>query len=318
MKQNACICYITCLRDVNLLIRSLALLHNNWSYAKDYDTIVFHDDLTPMHISKINVELHRNLGYVPNIKWTKIQFNMPSHVSTDPSKYIVDLREFWMGYRHMCNFHSWEIYEKLKDYEYYLRLDSDSYILGPINIDLFDFMKQNDLSYGYMRDEDREVPRVAIDLWETTKKFMADNNVDRSIIDNHLVNGEWDLKLFYTNFEISRVDTFYNEKYKKYYDCLNQTGKIYYNRWGDAPIHWFGVRMFVPDNKVWSVSCVPYQHNNWVKNLRSIPILNNLPCTSQLLNKYIDGSNEAGRLGRFNYAWARYMKTGIDGVNWGD
>jgi hypothetical protein len=294
-------------------------LNLNWKYAKNYPILIYHDDLSAVNIFNINVQLHNNLGYIPNIKWIKIDFKTPSHISTDESKYKLKSNEIWFGYYHMCNFQAYGIYEtELSNYEYYLRLDSDSYILSPIDYDLFDYMKDNNLKYGYMRDEEIELDHVSIDLWKTTDQFMTDNNIDRSNISHHLKNGVWANTMFYNNFEISRVDTFRNPNYKAYYDALNSTGNIYYNRWGDAPIHWLGVRMFVPDNQIWCVNNISYQHNMWIKNLSAIPNNNGIPSTKPIIDKYVDGNSTQGRLGRFNYAWNRYLQTGLDGVNWGE
>ena len=315
MKINACVVYLTCLKHLPLFLRSVILLHKNWKYANSYPILAYHDDLNSMHISKINVELFNHLGYVPNIKWIHLTFKMPDHISTDESKYLIKFNAVWMGYRHMCNFQAYGIYEtELKDYEYYLRLDSDSYILSPIDYDLFAYMKENDLSYCYMRDEEIEVNEVAVDLWETTQDFIEKNDVDISHISPHLVNGKWGYNMFYNNFELSRVDTFRNPKYKAYYNHINSTGKIYYNRWGDAPIHWFGVRLFTPNDKVKAITDIAYQHNMWIKNLSCVPRNGNEPATKPLIDKYVD----PGRLDRFNYAWNRYISTGNDGVNWGD
>jgi len=315
MKTNSCIVYLTCLNHIPLLIRSVILLHKHWKYANKYPIIIFHDDLSSVNISQFNVEIFNHLGYIPNILWNKIQFSVPPHISTDESKYLIKMKDAWLGYRHMCNFQSYGIYDTVVgNYDYYLRLDSDSYLLSDIDYDMFEYMQDNDLVYGYLSQEETEVDSMCVDLWHTTEEFMKKSGVDRSIIDGHLEGKDWDKSTFYTNFEISRVDTFKNSQYKSYYDCLDSTGKIYYNRWGDAPIHWLGVRMFVPDNKVWCIKDVAYQHNMWIKNLSAIKRVNGVPTNIDNLTKYID----PGRKSRFDYAWDRHLSTGADGVNWGE
>ena len=46
----------------------------------------------------------------------------------------------------MCRFFTGFMYEQevLKDYEYYLRLDTDSFIHTPINYDIFDWAQKNE------------------------------------------------------------------------------------------------------------------------------------------------------------------------------
>jgi len=313
--KNAATVYITCKRDLPVLFRSLCLYCINFKCALDYPIVLFHDDLNKQDMAQLRVELHKELGYIPNLQFEFLEFKMPEGISADPAKYTVSLNEFWMGYRHMCNFHCWGIYDhpKLKQYEYYWRLDSDSYLLNPILYDVFQHMHNFNYEYAFLAEEDRDVPRVVEGLWETTKEFIDKHNIVPTSLNKYLKDGKWDYNYFYTNFEISKFSFWRSDLYKSYYDAIASTGKIYYGRWGDAPIHWLAVRMFMEDSKVWCVKDIAYQHNNWIKNLSAIP-------NKDLSNiiKYIDGNDTQGRRGRLIYANERYKSTGIDGVNWHD
>lgn len=314
MAQNGVIVYMSCKRDLDCLVRSLTLLYQNFSKCRDYPVIIFHDDLTKVDMSNVFVALHQNIGYVPpKIKFEFLKFEFPAGFVFDPNKVDpeVPLREFWLGYRHMCRFHSGEIYKhpSLLQYDYYWRLDSDSYILSHIDYDPFDHMVTHGYEYAYMCDVDMEVPRVAKGLWEATKEFAAKNNVDTSRIGK-----EWDYSLYYTNFEISKFSFWRSPEYMAYYNHLDSTGNFYYQRWGDAPVHWLAVNMLMDKSKIWAVKDFTYQHNNWIKNLSSLP---HKSINSKIFGT-IDGTNNSGRRGRFLYALERYRAGGPDGVNWGD
>lgn len=307
------------MRDVPLLYRSLSMLCWNFKFIKEYPIVVFHDDIDKPTISNLLVELHKTVGFIPNIKFEYLRFEMPDWVSTDPKDYTVSLDEFWMGYRHMCRFHSGGIYkdERLAKYDYYLRLDSDSYIYSPINYDPFERMKSNGYEYGYMCDEDGEVPRVAEGLWETTVEFMNKNSIPISqSLKSRLVDGSWGYNLFYTNFEIAKFSFFRSPQYMAYFEHLDKTGNIYYKRWGDAPIHWLGVRMLMEPEKVWAVKDITYQHNRWIKNLSALPAKKIASNVFSMIDG--DESNPNTRRGRFAYAMNRYLSGGSDGVFWGD
>ena len=315
MPKNAVIVYMSRMRDVPLLFRSLSLLCLNFKYIKDYPIVVFHDDIDRGTISNLMVALHKKFGFIPQLKFESLVFEMPSWVSDDPNAYSVSLNEFWMGYRHMCRFHSGGIYRdpRLQKYDYYWRLDSDSYIYSPIAYDPFERMETEGLEYAFMCDEDREVPRVAEGLWEETEKFMSGHKIEMNpYLKGRLIDGKWDYDLFYTNFEIAKFSFFRSKDYMAYFDHLDKTGNIYYKRWGDAPIHWLGVRMLMDPTKVWAVRDITYHHNNWIKNLNALPNKSANPEIMEILN------GDDYRKNRLLYALDRYKTTGIDGCNWGD
>jgi hypothetical protein len=122
--------------------------------------------------------------------------------------------------------------------------------------------------------------------------------------------------MFYTNFEIAKFSFFRSKEYMAYFQHLDKTGNFYYKRWGDAPIHWLGVRMLMDPSKVWAVKDITYQHNMWIKNLNAIP---NKEVPIHIL-QMVDGDDNVpqSRRGRLFYAMNRYIKTGLDGCNWGE
>lgn len=315
MAENAVIIYMSRMRDVPLLYRSLTLLGMNFPKLREYPVVILHDDIDRATISNLMVALHRNLGFIPNLKFERLEFKTPEWVSEDPAKYTVPLEQAWMGYRHMCRYHSGGIYrdERLLKYDWYWRLDSDSYIHSPINYDPFEYMASNGKEYAYMSIEDGEVPSVVEGLWEETARFMEENSIPltRDLADS-VVDGKWACRLFYTNFEIAKFSFFRSKEYMSYFDHLDQTGNIFYKRWGDAPIHWLGVKMFLPPEKVWGVKDITYQHNAWVQNLSAIP---NRQIDQRIL-QLLEGDDY--RRNRLLYAMDRYNKTGIDRCNWGE
>jgi hypothetical protein len=98
---------------------------------------------------------------------------------------------------------------------------------------------------------------------------MTDFKIIPKSLTKHLKQNEWALDMFYTNFEIAKFSFFRSKNYMSYYNSLDQTGNIYYRRWGDAPIHWLGVHMFLPDTSIWCIKDITYQHGSWVRNISS-------------------------------------------------
>ena len=266
--KNAVIVYLSREKDINILYHSLLLLHKNFNSKYKYPIVVLHDDISKTTISQLLLALNKQLGYIPNIKFQILNFALPSHISTDPSLYNPPLTQFGMGYRHMCRLHSGELYkhESLLQYDWYWRLDSDSFILSEISYDPFDVMAQKGYEYSYLSEYEKDESFVVTGLWDTTKQFISKNNIKPISLTDKLKNGEWNLDMFYTNFEIAKFSFFRGEEYMSYYNELDKTGNLFYKRWGDAPIHWLGVHMFLPENKIWCIKDICYQHGSWVRN----------------------------------------------------
>ena len=52
--------------------------------------------------------------------------------------------------------------------------------------------------------------------------------------------------MYYTNWELGKVDWFLTSEYITFYNMIDENGGIYTKRWGDAPIKFLGVNLFMP------------------------------------------------------------------------
>jgi hypothetical protein len=266
--MNAAIVYLTRKQDINLLVRSLRLLNNFFIDKFQYPVIILEDDLD--NTDKEQIKLSLNDIKIKNfIQFENISFSLPHSLSLDSSLYHPPLDEFKMGYRSMCHFFAGEIFNHklLQKYDWIWRLDSDSYILNPIDYDPFEYMKQNNKVYGYISEYMQDQPYVVEGLFETTKQFVEQNNIKpNSILQQSLTNG-WNSEMFYTNFEIINTKFIKKAGYMKYYEFLNLTNNIFYKRWGDAPIRWLGINMVAQENEIYCIKDISYQHQHWIKNI---------------------------------------------------
>jgi alpha 1,2-mannosyltransferase len=281
---KAAIVYLTRQQDLWEFIPSLKLLYRNFNNKHNYPVIVFHDDFTPAVISSVLMELNGYLGRIPNIKFERLSFDVPENISTDPSRYAhpeghpISLQNFSMGYRGMCRFFSGMImlHPALKDYKYYMRMDSDSYILSPIQVDPFQHMAENGYEYAdcagiphvlesspQWKYAGKEIRWAIEGLWETTQEFIKSNL--------HKLNQsppeEYDGELYNSNMIIVDMDFFRSQPYREFFNHLDQTGNFYYRRWGDHSVHWLGVRLFMNPSKVlWGMDVMKfcYQHGGEV------------------------------------------------------
>jgi alpha 1,2-mannosyltransferase len=249
--------------DIENLKHSLSLLDINFNDKFNYPVIIFHEDFNESLLEDIQKSTRSNL------KFEKVDFQVPDFLKNEaiPEFIYVDGFEFSIGYRHMCRFFSGLIYQNpaLKGYDYYWRLDTDSFLLGKIDYDIFRFMQENDYLYGYMCTG-IDHPDVVNGIWDITKKYIEANDIKPTFLQKFTPGGIWDMTGFGTNFEISNLDFWHSSEFKKYFDYLDHEGGIYKHRWGDNDIHFLAVSMFIPEDRIHKFEDIAYQHQSFINN----------------------------------------------------
>lgn len=261
--KNAVIVYLSRKYDINDLKKSLKLLYKNYTKRFNYPILIFHDDFT-------NEDQNLLLNIYSNIKFEKLEFEIPSWI--EKSRINEGSHKVRIAYMHMCRFFSGEIYKHdvIKKYDWYMRLDSDSYVHFPIKYDLFNFMERQGFIYGYLETTIKDLPEFVIGLWELTKEYIQKNNIQPTFLNKYLdKDGEWDRSLFYTNFEISKLDFWRSEGYMEYYKMIDQNGGIYYSRWGDHTIHLLALSMLADENKLHCFKDIDYSHQDFRPNMKT-------------------------------------------------
>lgn len=250
--------------DIEMLNKSLDLLYKNLLRHTSADVIIFHEKdfyefipaiKTEFRIKYIEVDLERR--YLAEIE-SQIPkfFPHPTH-GNGPIAY--GHPGFPRGYRNMCRFFSGEYLNYIGDYKYYLRLDTDSYILTDLGYDIFKWSESKNLTYGYCAQAVQlDNPLVVIGLKEFSVDFVESNNLENYVFihPKSIENG----KMYYTNIEIGDVSWFKNSDYHNYYKAIDENGGIYIHRWGDAPIKYIGVNLFCDPSKIIPLEGFVYQH----------------------------------------------------------
>jgi len=250
-------------KDIANLKRSLSLLDVNFNDQFNYPVIVFHEDFDEKLMENI-----RNVTR-SDLKFEKVKFEIPDFLNREeiPEFVYVDWFKFPIGYRHMCRFFSGLIFQHpaLKDYDWYWRLDTDSFLLDKIDYDIFRFMQKHNYMYGYIAIQ-KDHPAVVKGLWDITKKYIEDNNIQPTFLHKFTPDGVWDRSYYYTNFEISNLNFWRSDEFMNYFKYIDRSGGIYKYRWGDHVIHLLAVSMFIPENQVHRFSDIAYQHQGFINN----------------------------------------------------
>ena len=252
-------------KDIEEFNQSLALIEKNLlPFCENVDVIVFHEaDLIPFmdkiktKVSLIYKEIKFVLpDYPPEIlKEIPELYPHPTH-QNGPIAYWH--KGFTMGYRHMCQFFFCDIFQYIKDYNYSMRLDTDSFIHTPLKYDIFKYMENMDAIYSYIEPAVQlDNPLVCQNLNLIVRNWLVDEQIPiRQNIDN-IPNG----KLYYTNYEICKVDWFVNDtRSQLFYQFIKNTGKIFSARWGDHILRYLQINLFADMKRVIPSHGFVYQH----------------------------------------------------------
>lgn len=137
--------------SATMLRKSLDLLFLNYNDQFHHDVLVFHEgDFSPA--DQEDIIAGRN-----EIRFVETQFEVPSFLPKDeiPERWFDgEVNYFGMGHRHMIRFFGLQIFDILHElgYDWFFRFDDDSYLHSPIHYDLFKFMEDRNLEYGYRVD----------------------------------------------------------------------------------------------------------------------------------------------------------------------
>jgi len=252
-------------QDIDHFNRSLDLIEKNLlPFCRDVDIIVFHEkDLAPFKnkISSNIPLIFKEIEFILPEYNKDIKDEIPEfypHPTHGNGPIAYGHKGFPMGYRHMCRFFFSEIFNHISEYKTYMRLDTDSFILDPVNHDIFEWFNTQGFVYSYI------APAIQIDeqkvcegLNEVVNKWIKENNIQTISSIDKIPNGT----LYYTNFEIGNIQWFLeDEKVVLFSKFINDSGKIFSKRWGDAPLRYLQINLFCEKNKISPVHGIHYQH----------------------------------------------------------
>ncbi|KAM0680071.1 alpha 1 [Glugoides intestinalis] len=169
------------------------------------------------------------------------------------------------SYHNMCRFFSMNFFKHplLQKYKYYWRIEPEVRFRCPIDNDPFEYMEKNKLMYGFtitLMDYEESIKT----LWDSTKEFIKKNKemIPKNINTHKFIfeNSKYNTCHFWSNFEIASFEFFRSPLYMKYAEHLEATGKYYYERWGDAPVHSLAAVLFLDKSKIHHFSDIGYTH----------------------------------------------------------
>lgn len=254
-KPNAVIWYIASRPCLKI---NLELLYKNFNNKYQYPVVIF--TFGKQYSKRFVRNIHKRIN--PTIKFIELELpKIPSHIKEEELFYhrkgIPYVRNRFpksrIGFLHTNQFVAGEVMEhsEMKKYDIALKMDDDTFIMGEIDFDIFKFMKNNNHILGpfaVKKCDYENILQCEIGLRGLLKKYIKENNIKpkSSSLDE---DGNWDSLCSYDP-TIWDLNIFRNQNWKKWWNCVNQSGGIYKYRWGDLEIHVLYTRMYYP-NSAW-------------------------------------------------------------------
>lgn len=242
-------------RHLNSLKKSLRLVKANLNpYANTPDIILFNDPGTADAINVITKQLD-----LPNtIKISPFKIEKPSY-RPEIERRIPNVT----GYKHMCRFWAGEVFKRklVREYDYYMRLDCDSYLTRPIGYDPFQKLEDEGMIYGYISGgKFKDNKKFSVGLNDEFRRFEKSFSGPTTDTVDTLEEG----LLYYTNFEVCKVKAFSESSYLDFYDHVDKSGGIYIYRWGDHTVRYAGIHLLLGNDRVKAFTDIAYTHQTFI------------------------------------------------------
>lgn len=230
---NSAICYLlrSTQSDVDDIIKSLVSMYKYFLIKYHYPVIlIVESNFTDEYKSQIINSIPKEI----DLQFCTITFSIPDHHKKYDIKDILITHnggQKWpLGYRHMCRFWTGEFmnFSEINKFEYIWRMDSDAFLIEPIEYDIFKFMKENQAVYGFSNYTQDEY-EVCKNMYEFCSEYFKNPNC-------------WNPFLMYTtHVEIINIPKLKYSKYYDFYNAVDNTPGFYMHRWGDAPLRLIGI-----------------------------------------------------------------------------
>jgi hypothetical protein len=258
--MKSAICYLCKNQDYKIvnIKKSLEKLYLHYKFVNDSDIFIFvESDFPKEKIEDLKLSF-------PRIYFKTIEFK-PSVDLKIPVESISfdDKCDFTLGYRHMCQFFFSEIRNYIKEYDWYMRLDDDSFIGSDINYNIFEYLENNNKVYGYVA-EIPEWPPVVVGVDDFFIKIIEDYKLTPHFFDKLLDDKKYNLRHFYNNIEVAKLSYFEKDEVKLLTRLVNESGNIYRWRWGDNLLRTILLSITVDQKQIHKFEDFDYCHQ-WYK-----------------------------------------------------
>ena len=265
--------------SLGLLVKTLDLFRDNYLMVNQHytntDVFLFHtgdfDDadlvfLEDRLLSQQPAHHHSAAGILRIVNLNNTAYwSLPEFLKHDDPATWKGSEIYPLGYRHMCRWFGQQLWYFFQDlnkhhnnnekcqYRYIARLDEDSFLLSPINYDIFELMATQRYLYGYRMcayELEETLPKIWFKKW---RKSLHNESQRQPFIDPGLCG-------FYTNFFVADLEFFLSPDVTKFLREIDRRGLFYRKRFGDLLVHALAVYAFAPPTQIHRFLDFTYQH----------------------------------------------------------
>lgn len=218
---------------------------------RHYPLMIWHEgNIPPEHQSYIAAaDLNHDIRFVD----VSPVFRMPTEVKED------ELVEYWpVGYRLMCRFHSYNIWQYAAEFEYVMRVDEDC-ILKSAAFDPLDslFRAGGDFAAADFVEESHELTNRTLAPFARELAASMCPEVPEESVYNHAFP--------YTNVYVARTAFWRQPVVRRFLELVTQNPDFVRFRWGDCPVLGIALTLFAAPEAVYRMSQLGYVHgsHNW-------------------------------------------------------
>jgi alpha 1,2-mannosyltransferase len=280
-KINACIFVLARNEDLIDLVNTIKRLESIFNQKYNYPYVILNN--VPFTALFKNEILKHTQSLVEFGQIAKNEWSLPKWINKKRFNYLLNTshqhvyKANLVSYHHMCRYLSGFFFRHgltLK-YDYYWRIDPHLTFTCEFKEDPFRTLYDNDKLYGFALAL-HEIPDTIPSLWYTIQKWLIQSGytTNKKNALNFISDDQGktiNLCHFWNNFEIASFSIFRTESYLNYFNYLDQSGGIYYERWGDAMIHTFYVSLMLRQDQIHRFENIGYGHIdnfNWPINRR--------------------------------------------------
>ena len=205
-------------------------------------------------VSLINALLKKSIKIV--LRKISLQNYVKRKSSEKYKKYFPHVSDctktFSIGYRDMCKFFAFDIFKdkELKDSEYFIRLDTDSFFLDVRKKFIYN-LQNIKADYGYIYTTIQlEDKSVSLGFGNCLYNFCKQKEIKNYLPKDYLhicQEATSNPKLFYTNFEVINLKWIKNNLHTELLKYIIKEKGIYNFRWGDSLIRYYSIKLIGAD-----------------------------------------------------------------------
>jgi hypothetical protein len=255
---------------------SLYFLFRNFNARFKYPVIILHEgDYDIDSINEITISIRKDCRYLIDfVKIDDVDFHVPDYIDINKMNKCIEATPvpYWRNknYRLMCNFWINNFIKYCDKYDYIMRIDDDSIIEEPINTDIFKMIEEKDhnymsnlihvdcsiCNYGMKEFFEKIMPDKLDKISELFMEHSLDSNNPHFALFKKLYYALNDKEyegnsvnmampvMYYNNFFVTKTSIWKTPEIKEIIKNINESGNIFYCRWGDAPLQTIIMKLY--------------------------------------------------------------------------